>query len=223
MVNIWRYAYLDMTCCMMLFQIFACSSAALVTSHLWNYTFFVMWVIALEEFQVENTTCSWRHNSNFLQTYKSTDVAVRCILLSSCDCHIIHFLNVKPVMFLDWSTLNVKYLIFFSVVQSRQGHAVNIWLFEISPRENSSGYILYHNLHALSLCVYSCTPQRTHIPTMYFKSAYVWWKRHNTMIFQLATKQTWIDDIFLKIQKSILHVKLCWSSTNIFYISTQFK
>lgn len=51
------------------------------TCQLWNYVFFVMWVIALEEFQVENTTCSWRHNSDFLQMYKSTDVAVRCILL----------------------------------------------------------------------------------------------------------------------------------------------
>lgn len=89
------------------------SNTCYKTCQLLNYTFFVMWVIALEEFQVENTTCSWRHNSDFLQMYKSTDVAVRCILLSCCDCHIIHFLNVKPVMFLDWSTLNVKYLNFF--------------------------------------------------------------------------------------------------------------
>lgn len=51
------------------------------TCQLWKDIFFVMWVIALEEFHVENTTCSWRHNSDFLQMYKSTDVAVRCILL----------------------------------------------------------------------------------------------------------------------------------------------
>lgn len=57
------------------------SSTCYKTCQLWNYTFFVMWVIALEECQVENTTCSWRHNSDFLQMYKTTDVAARCILL----------------------------------------------------------------------------------------------------------------------------------------------
>lgn len=57
------------------------SSTCYKTCQLWNDIFFVMWVIALEEFQVENTTCSWRHNSDLLQMYKSTDVAVRCILL----------------------------------------------------------------------------------------------------------------------------------------------
>lgn len=96
------------------------SSTCYKTCQLWNYTFFVMWVIALEDFQVENTTCSWRHNSDFLQMYKSTDVAVRCTLFWLSH-HSIFKCQTCHVSWLKHSWCKIPD--FFSVVQSRQGHA----------------------------------------------------------------------------------------------------
>lgn len=70
-------------------------------------------------------------------------------------------------MFLDWSTLNVKYLGFFLLFNQEKAMPVKIWLFKIPPWENSNGYNLYHDLHALSLFVYSCIPQRSHLHFYY--------------------------------------------------------
>lgn len=57
------------------------SSTWYKTCQLWKDIFFVMWMIALEEFHIQNTTCSWRHNSDFCKRINPLDVAVRCILL----------------------------------------------------------------------------------------------------------------------------------------------
>lgn len=98
------------------------SSTCYKTCQLWNYTFFVMWVIALEEFQVENTTCSWRHNSDFLQMYKPTDVAVRCIFLCLSH-HSLFKCQTCHISWLKYSWCKIPEVFFVVVVQSRQGHA----------------------------------------------------------------------------------------------------
>lgn len=125
-------------------------------------------------------------------------------------------------MFLDWD-LNVRYLIFFCYsTETRPCQWIASFLKHHLEKILTGTSCTMVCMYCLYLFIVISFRWVTYFSTMYFKSAYVLWKGHNTVIFQLSTKQPWIEHIYSRYRKAYCMWFCSWVLTT-FSVTTQFK